>query len=586
MSHRWREQRDDEENLVSDYSSGEGGLVRQNTNQHEKPSYIPRFEYPRITEWWEGLNKSNALSVLILVYVNLINYMDRSTVAGMLNEIKHDKDFNITKDKWLGLLQTAFVVCYMLFAPVFGYLGDRYSRKWILGFGISFWSLSTLIGSFMKTFPGFLVFRALVGVGEASYSVVAPAIISDLFAKDERSSVLALFYFAIPVGTGLGYIVGSEVAGAFGDWRWGLRVTPIMGAIAVLGIVFGMTDPPRGQADGSHLKPSSPVSDIKALAKNRSYTLSTIAFTCVTYCAGALMWWGPNFAFVGARSLCGNKAGCAETYTLESISYKFGIVMTLSGLLGVPVGSYLSQILRHQVPNADPLVCGFTLLMSVPILFFGFLSADYSLPLCYTLTFTAGLLLNANWSIVSDMTLYIVIPPRRSIASATQILVSHMLGDAFSPYLVGTLADSFKPYIQPTNMDDSTSKTSDLLTAGTSPGANLTPEEYDVEFRALQYALFTCCFMQSIGAFFFMVVSWYVLEDKSRAERQIQSNTAILSSAATGGSGSGGVGEYDDLMDEQQAAIIGSGDGPIIRGGGGPILEVHHRGGGAANIEA
>ena len=42
-----------------------------------------------------------------------------------------------------------------------------------------------------------------------------------------------------------------------------------MGAIAVLGIVFGMTDPPRGQADGSHLKPASPISDIKALAKNR-----------------------------------------------------------------------------------------------------------------------------------------------------------------------------------------------------------------------------------------------------------------------------------------------------------------------------
>ena len=37
----------------------------------------------------------------------------------------------------MGLLQTAFVVCYMLFAPVFGYLGDRYSRKLILGVGIS-----------------------------------------------------------------------------------------------------------------------------------------------------------------------------------------------------------------------------------------------------------------------------------------------------------------------------------------------------------------------------------------------------------------------------------------------------------------
>ena len=64
-----------------------------------------------------------------------------------------------------------------------------------------------------------------------------------------------------------------------------------------------------------------------------------------------------------------------------------------------------------------------------------------------------------------------------------------MFGDAFSPYLVGSLADSFKPYIQPTH-----NPAEDVST----PGAILTPEEYSVEFRALQYALFSCCFMQVI----------------------------------------------------------------------------------------
>ena len=64
-----------------------------------------------------------------------------------------------------------------------------------------------------------------------------------------------------------------------------------------------------------------------------------------------------------------------------------------------------------------------------------------------------------------------------------------MFGDAFSPYLVGALADSFKPYIQPTH-----NPSEDVL----APGAVLTPEEYSVEFRALQYALFSCCFMQVI----------------------------------------------------------------------------------------
>jgi len=63
-----------------------------------------------------------------------------------------------------------------------------------------------------------------------------------------------LFYFAIPLGIGLGYIIGSEVASCFGDWRWGLRVTPFMGLISFIFIVFFMVDPERGLAEGAQVK--------------------------------------------------------------------------------------------------------------------------------------------------------------------------------------------------------------------------------------------------------------------------------------------------------------------------------------------
>lgn len=103
-----------------------------------------------------------------------------------------------------GLLQTVFVLSYMIFAPLFGYLGDRYSRIWIMAVGVALWSATTILGSFMNSFGWFMTFRALVGIGEASYSTIAPTIISDMFVRDVRSKMLALFYFAIPVGSGLG----------------------------------------------------------------------------------------------------------------------------------------------------------------------------------------------------------------------------------------------------------------------------------------------------------------------------------------------------------------------------------------------
>lgn len=70
--------------------------------------------------------------------------------------------------------------------------------------GVALWSATTLIGSFMGEFKTFALFRAMVGIGEASYSTIAPTIISDLFINDIRSKMLAIFYFAIPVGSGLG----------------------------------------------------------------------------------------------------------------------------------------------------------------------------------------------------------------------------------------------------------------------------------------------------------------------------------------------------------------------------------------------
>lgn len=103
------------------------------------------------------------------------------------------------------------------------------------------------------------------------------------------------------------YIVGSETAKAFGAWQWALRVTPILGAIAVV-LIFMTREPERGQAEGSHmLESTSYCEDVKAITKNRSFMLSTAGFTCVAFVAGALAWWGPSFIHLGMSLQPGNE---------------------------------------------------------------------------------------------------------------------------------------------------------------------------------------------------------------------------------------------------------------------------------------
>ena len=95
-----------------------------------------------------------------------------------------------------------------------------------------------------------------MGIGEASYSCIAPTIIGDLFTSEQRTKMLGVFYLAVPVGSGMGYIVGSNVADLMDDWKWALRVTPPLGFICVVLLVFVVREPKRGGADGNTLDTS------------------------------------------------------------------------------------------------------------------------------------------------------------------------------------------------------------------------------------------------------------------------------------------------------------------------------------------
>ena len=236
------------------------------------------------------------LTVVILFFINLLNYMDRFTVAGVLTSI--EKYYHLSHSQ-SGLLQTSFIISYMIFAPIFGYLGDRYSRKLIMVFGIIFWSLTTFSGSLIPAeYPIlFFIMRALVGTGEASYSTIAPTLIADLFAPEMRSKMLAFFYFAIPVGSGLGYIVGSSVASLMGSWHWALRVTPILGLICVLLLILLVREPKRGESEGALQIRETTVlkEDLKYILSVKSFIWTTIGFTSVTFSVGALSWWAPTY---------------------------------------------------------------------------------------------------------------------------------------------------------------------------------------------------------------------------------------------------------------------------------------------------
>ncbi|KAE9547594.1 hypothetical protein FO519_009192 [Halicephalobus sp. NKZ332] len=406
-----------------------------------------------------GITLKGIICVVTLCTINLLNYMDRYTVAGVLSEVQ---DYYDIDDSSAGFLQTVFIIFYLIFAPINGFLGDRYNRKVIMTVGLIIWVLAVLASSLIPKdhFYAFLIMRGVVGIGEASYATITPTIIADMFTGNTRSRVLMFFYFAIPVGSGLGYVVGSEVSKLTGVWQWGIRVTPIAGVLCILALIFLIQEPVRGAAEAeagakeaTTVVKSSYLDDIKYLVGIKTFLLSNVGYTLVVFATGTLAWWAPTAVLY-------SKAAQQNVSSIDDKNFKdhnnssliFGAMTCLGGLVGVTTGIFVSQFMKEgkaccrafKTDRADPIVCGVGSLVAIPFMVAGLHIIDDSPALGWFCVFLAVTFLSLNWAVVTDILLYIVVPRRRNLASAWQITLSHLFGDASGPYIIGLVSDAIR----------------------------------------------------------------------------------------------------------------------------------------------
>uniref|UniRef100_A0A2I3H4X9 SPNS lysolipid transporter 3, sphingosine-1-phosphate (putative) n=1 Tax=Nomascus leucogenys TaxID=61853 RepID=A0A2I3H4X9_NOMLE len=331
------------------------------------------------------------VAAAVLCYINLLNYMNWFIIAGVLLDIQ--EVFQIS-DNHAGLLQTVFISCLLLSAPVFGYLGDRHSRKATMSFGILLWSGAGLSSSFISPRYSWLFFlsRGVVGTGSASYSTIAPTVLGDLFVRDQRTRVLAIFYIFIPVGSGLGYVLGSAVTMLTGNWRWALRVMPCLEAVALILLILLVPDPPRGAAETQ----------------------------------------GEGVAGASRSSWC-------EDVRYLGKNLIFGSLTIMTGIIGVILGAEAARRDKKVIPRAESLICACRSTRGSH-LYLALVLAPTTLLASYVFLGLGELLLSCNWAVVADILLSVVVPRCRGTAEALQITVGHILGDAGSPYLTGLIS--------------------------------------------------------------------------------------------------------------------------------------------------
>ncbi|HZP38672.1 MAG TPA: MFS transporter [Methylomirabilota bacterium] len=361
----------------------------------------------------------------VLSGLNLLNYLDRYVAAATLPLILAGLAISDTAG---GLLQSAFILTYSLACPVAGWLGDRHPRLRLAAAGVFVWSAATIASGLAPTYALLLLARAVIGVGEASYAVVTPSLLSDCYPPDRRSRVLGIFYAAIPVGTALGYVVGGLVGEAFG-WRAAFFVAGAPGAVLAFLLLF-LREPARGALDPARPAGETPLglrASLRALVARPSYVINTVAQVIYTFAMGGLATWMPTY-LVRERGL-----------PLGTAASTFGLLLVVAGFLGTLIGGRLSDVFAKRWRAAHFTVSGATLAASIAFTLPAVLSPA---PAVYwSALFVTLFLLFMNIGPLNAAMANVLPADLRARGFAVTTMVMHLLGDAASPSLIGLASD-------------------------------------------------------------------------------------------------------------------------------------------------
>ena len=278
--------------------------------------------------------------------INLLNYLDRFIPSAVLPQMKASGI--VSTDFQLGFLAPGFVVVYMLAAPAFGYLGDRRSRTRPIAIGVALWSLATVWSGLARTYWELFASRAAVGIGEAAYATISPALLADYYPPARRGRIFAIFYMAIPVGAALGYVVGGLVSQAWG-WRAAFFVAGLPGPAAGAGRTAAAG--PATRRHGTDCRPAAPQHSAPRRAARRAAGAAPHAaalpaacatgilcadgtgYAAYTFAVGGLAFWMPTFL------------ERVRAVPVSQATTGFGAIVVVTGFLGTFFGGWLGRLL-------------------------------------------------------------------------------------------------------------------------------------------------------------------------------------------------------------------------------------------------
>ena len=412
--------------------------------------------------------------IIIITYV--LSNFENTSFSSILKEISADLCENGCTNQQKGFIKTLHYVVKILTGPVFGLLGDRFSRKYLQIGGLFIWGGFGLIMTFMPS----------SSAGMTVSNNLGPPMIADLFSDPIRGWVLGVYSLGTPIGLGLGMVVPTALLEVTNEWRHSLRLTPGLLLFCAI-VIFFLYDPPRGVVESDKEEKgvketgcASVWSDFKYIMTKPPYILQLIAVTCTFFTQSTLNYWLPQLYRQAIEELNAQEDGSSPVRD-QDVAYIIGILMIVGGIVGIISGTALSSYLHFKMPDSriDPIIIGTSTLVSLPLICSSGFIADRYLIASFVLYGFYFMFANVYVSIGMNFTMNIIAPSKRAFAVGLQKTAINGIGKASSSVLTGLMIDA-------------------IITSG------------KTEMQAIQFAFIPCYVLLFIAGVCYILIIFFI----------------------------------------------------------------------------
>jgi ACS family hexuronate transporter-like MFS transporter len=380
----------------------------------------------------------------LLFASTVINYIDRQTLSVLAPFLK--SEYHWTNSDF-ALLIISFRVAYAVMPTVAGRLLDRLGTRRGLLISVTWYSIAAMMTAAAQGLRSFMVFRFLLGTGEAANWPGATKAVAEWFPKTERGWAVALFDSGSAIGAAVAPALVVGLYHAFGSWRPVFVVTGLLGFSWTL-VWRRFYHPPETHP--------------RLGADERNYILSGRADGGTIDSESSQRW----LALLGMRKTWGIILGRALTdpvwyfvtdwfaiylvskgFRLENALVGFWVPFLAADLGNFSGGGFSSYLIRRGWPVVRArkfvvVVCGAGMACLVPAAFLNNFALLIALFAISTFSYAA-------WSTMA-LTLPSDLYPSRQVATVSGMSATGAgFGTILSTYLIGWAADhySFQPVL-------------------------------------------------------------------------------------------------------------------------------------------